>query len=116
MGIGTNGIIRLPFYGTTGTIAIPQGIPSSKGQVVLDRAGPLHAGATISGRIGDFNNDGYIDGTLVAAGVMPDSSPVYAGQPFVLTRNFETDVPIAGELSGSPIEISRIYYSHSPTK
>lgn len=109
LGIGAKGIIRFPFYGTTGTITIPHGTTTDKGAFGLDQAGPLRSGATIAGRIGDFNHDGFVDGTLVGTGMMPASSPVYPGQPYVLSRNFETDVPIDGALFGSAVMTDYAY-------
>lgn len=109
LGIGAKGIIRFPFYGTTGTVTIPHGTATDKGAFGLNQAGPLQAGSTIAGRIGDFNGDGFIDGTLVGTGVMPVTSPVYPGQPYLLTRNFETDVPFNGDLFGSPVAADYAY-------
>jgi hypothetical protein len=105
LGIGPKGIIRMPFYGTTGTLTIPGPLTAAGAQ----RAGLLRTGETISGRIGDFNGDGYIDGTLVAVGVMPLSSPIYPGQPWAMSRNFETNIPIQGILAGSAREVNRAY-------
>jgi hypothetical protein len=109
LGIGPRGIIRMPFYGTTGTLTVPDPLPGSTGPAPPAQAGPIASGQTVSGRIGDFNGDGYIDGTLVAVGVMPPSSPIYPGQPWVMARNFETDVPIDGVLSGSARVVNRAY-------
>jgi len=106
LGIGPKGVIRFPFYGTTGTVTIPAPLPGTQGAA---RAGPLQTGETIAGRVGDFNNDGYIDGTLVAVGVMPMSSPVYPGQPWAMSRNFETDIPIDGARFGSPRQVNEAY-------
>ena len=88
LGIGEKGIIRIPFHGTTATLTIPEPLADEKSGPGAKQAGLLKTGETISGRIGDFNNDGFIDGTLVAVGVMPLSSPVYPGQPFAMSRNF----------------------------
>ena len=109
LGIGAKGVIRMPFYGTTGTVTVPAPVPLSPGAPAPEQAGPIKSGETIAGRIGDFNNDGYIDGTLVAAGVMPLTSPIYPGQPWVMSRNFETDIPIAGALAGSPGATNKAY-------
>jgi hypothetical protein len=109
LGIGPRGIIHLPFYGTTAMVTIPE--PLKRGDVPAgpSQAGVLKTGETIAGRIGDFNGDGYIDGTLVAAGVMPLSSPIYPGQPWAMARNFETDVPIGGSRLGSPQHTNAAY-------
>ena len=109
LGIGSRGVIRMPFYGTTGTLTVPEPLPGTQGAAPPAQAGPIASGKTLSGRIGDFNGDGYIDGTLVAVGVMPLSSPIYPGQPWVMARNFETDVPIDGALSGSAQVVNRAY-------
>ncbi len=109
LGIGPRGIIRLPFYGTTGTVTVPPPLAAAAGAVVANQAGPLDSGQTLSGRIGDFNGDGYIDGTLVAAGVMPLSSPVYPGQPWAMARHFETDIALEGGVFGSPRAVNQAY-------
>ena len=109
LGIGPKGIIRIPFHGTTGSLTIPSPQTTAQGVAGASQAGPLKTGETISGRVGDFNGDGYIDGTLVAVGVMPLSSPVYPGQPFAMSRNFETDIPIAGTLAGSAQAVNKAY-------
>lgn len=100
LGIGPRGIIRLPFYGTTGTVVVPHSLQTQGGAHGVDRAGQIPSGSKVAGRIGDFDGDGYIDGTLVAAGVMPLTSPIFAGQPYLLIRNFITDLRIEGGLFG----------------
>ena len=92
-------VVRLPFYATTGTVTVPRSPGAGHGHA--DRAGKYAAGTALAGRIGDSNGDGWIDGTLVAAGVMPLDSPVRPGQAYVMLRNFETNIPIAGVLSGN---------------
>jgi len=109
LGIGPKGIIRIPFRGTTGTVTVPGPLQNPQGPAGAAQAGLIKSGETLSGRIGDFNNDGFIDGTLVAVGVMPLSSPVYPGQPFAMARNFETDIPIDGAVFGSPGAVNKAY-------
>jgi hypothetical protein len=109
LGIGPKGVIRMPFYGTTGTVTVPAPQPVAQGAPAPAQAGRIKSGETVAGRIGDFNNDGYIDGTLVAAGTMPADSPVFPGQPWVMARNFETDIPIKGLLAGSPEATNQAY-------
>jgi hypothetical protein len=101
LGIGPRGIIKIPFYGTTGTATVPPSLQTQNGGKGEDQAGKLPSGTTIAGRVGDFNRDGYIDGTLVAVGVMPLTSPIYPGQPFAMVRNFETDIPVGGVVVGA---------------
>ncbi|MCE2970776.1 MAG: hypothetical protein LW847_11265 [Burkholderiales bacterium] len=101
LGIGPRGIVKMPFYGTTGTVVVPPSAQTQGGGQGVDRAGPIASGTTIAGRVGDFNGDGYIDGTLVAAGTMPPNSPIYPGQPWVMVRNFATDIAIDGRPFGA---------------
>ena len=109
LGIGPRGIIKLPFYGTTGVVTVPLSAQTAAGGTGIDQAGPIKSGQTIAGRIGNFNADGFIDGTIVAVGVMPIDSPVYPGQPYALTRNFETDIAIDGQRMGSACAVHSAY-------
>jgi hypothetical protein len=101
LGIGPRGIIKMPFYGTTGTVTVPYSLQTQSGGVGVDHAGVIASGTTIAGRVGDYNHDGYIDGTMVAAGVIPMNSPIYPGQPYAMVRNFETDIAVDGKTFGS---------------
>lgn len=107
LGIGDRGVVRLPFYGTTGSVVVPYSLQTQGGGKGVDRAGPIPSGAVLNGRIGDFNRDGWIDGTLVAAGTLPLSSPIYPGQPYALVRHFETDIPIDGAIFGDVASLKR---------
>ncbi|MGB0659831.1 MAG: hypothetical protein ACPGNV_06585 [Mangrovicoccus sp.] len=109
MGIGERGLIKMPFYGTTGTVDVPYSLQTAQGGQGVDQAGPLKSGDSLAGRIGDFNGDGFIDGTLVAAQTMPLDSPIFPGQPFVLIRYFETDVAIDGTIMGSAAATNAAY-------
>jgi hypothetical protein len=110
LGIGPKGVVRIPFRGTTGTVTVPAPLQNPQSASTgPQQAGPIKTGETLSGRIGDFNGDGYIDGTLVAVGVMPLSSPIYPGLPFAMARNFETDIPINGAVFGSPRDTNKAY-------
>lgn len=101
LGIGDKGVVKLPFYGTTGKLEIPRSLQTMLGEKGVDQAGKYISGTTLEGRIGDFNRDGWIDGTLVAVGTMPLDSPIYPGQPYAMHRNFETNIPIQGTLYGN---------------
>jgi len=107
LGIGEKGVIKLPFYGTTGSRVVPNSLQTSNEGRGVDQAGSLASGTVIIGRIGDFNHDGWIDGTLVAAGNIPLDSPIYPGQPYALYRNFETDIPIEGALFGGISDLTK---------
>ena len=97
------GIVRLPLYATTGSVTVPLSLQTQGGAVGggVDQAGIYPSGTVLTGRIGDFNGDGWIDGTLVAIGVMPLDSPIFPGQPFAFYRHFEMDVPIDGMMAGN---------------
>jgi hypothetical protein len=109
MGIGERGVIKFPFYGTTGTVTVPYSLQTQMGGQGVDQAGILESGTKITGRIGDFNGDGWIDGTLVGAGTFPLDSIVYPGQPYVQQRHFETNIPIEGTVFGSPKAVELSY-------
>jgi hypothetical protein len=101
MGIGAAGIIKMPFYGTTGEVTIPASLQTQlhlPGGV--DRAGSLQAGARLHGRLGDFNHDGMLDGAIVVAGNIPLTSIFMPGAPYALIRYFETNIPYTGHLIG----------------
>ena len=101
MGIGEAGIIRIPFYGTTGEVTIPQSLQSQLGMPGgINRAGSMVSGAKFSGRLGDYNNDGMLDGAIAVAGNMPLSSIFLPGAPYALIRYFETDIPYDGTILG----------------
>jgi hypothetical protein len=107
LGVGEKGVVRLPFYGTTGSLTVPYSIQTQQGGKGVDQAGELASGSVVTGRIGDFNDDGWIDGTLVAVNTMPLDSPLYPGQPYVIVRHFETDIPIDGALYGNVEALKR---------
>jgi hypothetical protein len=109
IGIGERGVIKLPFYGTTGTVTVPYSLQTQMGEQGVDQAGILKSGTKITGRIGDFNGDGCIDGTLVGTGTFPLDSIVYPGQPYVMQRHFETNILINGNVFGNPKLVDSSY-------
>ncbi len=97
LGIGKAGIVRLPFYGTTGEVTVPKSLQTQMGiEGGVDRAGSLKPGAKLRGRFGDFNHDGMLDGAIVVAGNIPLNSVLMPGAPYALIRYFETDIPVDG--------------------
>lgn len=96
LGIGPKGVVRMPFTGTTGGVVVPFSEQTQAGGKGVDQAGRFPSGTRLTGRVGDFNHDGRIDGTLVSALTLPLDSPLYPGQPFVIVRHFDTDIPIGG--------------------
>lgn len=101
LNIGDKGIIRLPFVGTTGSVTVPLSLQSQNNNNGVDQAGVYKSGAVLTGKIGDFNNDGWVDGTLVSVGNIPLDSPVFPGQPFAMRRNFEINLPVEGFTFGN---------------
>lgn len=99
-GIGPKGVVHVSFYGTTGSVTVPTSLQTAAGGKGVDQAGPYPSGTVLTGRIGDFNGDGFIDGTLISAGTLPLDSPFFPGQPYVIARNFETDIDINGAFFG----------------
>ena len=113
MGIGAAGVVASPFYGTTQEATLPKSIQSQLGiEGGTDRAGDLKSGDKIHGRLGDFNNNGLLDGAIVVTGNMPLTSVFMPGAPFALIRYFETDMPydgvMVGKLPGSSAERQKI--------
>jgi hypothetical protein len=101
MGIGQAGIVKMPFYGTTGEVVIPLSLQTQMGLPGgIDRAGSLPSGTKLSGRLGDFNHDGFLDGAIVVAGNLPLTSIFMPGAPYALIRYFETDMPADGQRVG----------------
>jgi len=101
LGIGTAGIIKMPFYGTTGEVTVPSSLQTQlKLPGGIDRAGSLKAGTKLRGRLGDFNHDGMLDGAIVVAGNIPLTSVFMPGAPYALIRYFETNIPYTGHLIG----------------
>jgi hypothetical protein len=97
---GAEAAVRLPLYATTGVVPIPPGLRRHVAGLLQRFPWMKSPGGDVRGRVGDFNGDGWIDGTLIASGVLPDNSPLYARQPYLLIRHFETDIPAQGVLSG----------------
>jgi hypothetical protein len=97
LGVGKAGVIRVPFYGTTGEVTIPNSLQTQMGiPGGIDAAGTLKPGDKIRGRLGDFNHDGLLDGAIVVAGNIPLDSIFMPGAPYALIRYFETDIPADG--------------------
>lgn len=99
--IGKGGVIKIPFYGTTGEVTIPTSLQTQLGiKGGIDKAGSLKPGDKIKGRLGDFNGDGMLDGAIAVAGNMPLDSVFLPGAPYALIRYFDTDIPYDGMLFG----------------
>jgi hypothetical protein len=101
LGTGERSVARFAFHGTTGEVTIPYSLQTQMGGKGVDQAGKYRSGTKLRGRIGDFNHDGWIDGTILAAGVLPLDSSFHPGQPYLMIRTFETDIPLQGQLTGN---------------
>jgi hypothetical protein len=101
MGVGKGGVIRLPFYGTTGEVVVPESLQTQMGiEGGVELAGSLRPGDKIRGRLGDYDGNGVLDGAIVVAGNIPLDSIFMPGAPYALIRYFETDVPYQGAVVG----------------
>lgn len=85
---------------TTGARRIPlsrrtqMGLPGGH-----DNAGPFVSGHVLIGRIGDFNQDGFLDGVLVQAENSPLELVVAWGDPIAQIRPWSSDIPVQPELA-----------------
>ena len=68
-----------------------------------DQAGSLKTGQLLLGRVGDFDQNGFIDGILVAAPNVPMVADLLPGAPVGNRRGFYTDIPIVPNLSAELI-------------
>ncbi|MGB0659830.1 MAG: hypothetical protein ACPGNV_06580 [Mangrovicoccus sp.] len=101
MGVGAAGIVHAPFYGTTGTVTLPASLQTQYGLPGgVDQAGSLKPGDQLSGRLGDFDGNGMLDGAIAVTGNLPLTSIFMPGAPYALIRYFETDMPYEGQRIG----------------
>jgi hypothetical protein len=91
------GIVRVNgFELTTGTRQVPVSLQTAAGQPGgYDKAGSLASGSTLIGRVGDFDADGFLDGTIVATANVPMQADLLPGAPVGNLRGFSTDIAIA---------------------
>jgi len=85
----TTGVVKLPF-----SLQTQRGIPGG-----YDQAGSHKSGQYLVGRVGDFDQDDFMDGVLVAAPNVPIESSMLPGAPVGNKRGFKTDVSLAPHLS-----------------
>ena len=102
LGVGEAGIIRIPFYASTGRVTVPFSVQTQMGLPGgIDKAGSVPSGTVLQGRLGDYNHDGLLDGAIVLAGTIPIDSMLLPGAPYAFIRYFETDVPYDGDVYGA---------------
>lgn len=99
--------IRTSFYATSGVAKVPPELRSQAADIAR-RVPWMAAGpGELRGRIGDFDGNGWVDGTVVAVGTLPEGAAAKAGTQYLLIRHFETDLPVAGVLSGNVKALAR---------
>ncbi len=80
---------------TSGAAEIPLSLKTQQGQPGgHDQAGRFPSGRIIIGRIGDFDQDGFLDGELVQAVNSPLELIVARGDPIAQRRPWTLDVPV----------------------
>lgn len=95
------GIISMDnFRLTTGLIKIAYSVQTDKDiPGGYDQAGSLKSGQYLTGRVGDFDQNGFMDGIVVAAPRVPIESAMLPGSPVGNQRGFETDIPLPAHLA-----------------
>jgi len=90
------GIVRVNgFELTTGPRKVPLSLQSAAGKPGgYDKAGSFKSGSMLVGRVGDFDADGFLDGTIVATANVPMQADLLPGAPVANKRGFHTDIPI----------------------
>ena len=88
-------IARFEVSFTTGTAQVPLSLKTQNSESGgNDNAGPLPSGHRLVGRLGDFDNDGYLDGILVLGANAPLDLIVGRGDPIAQIRPWTSDIPI----------------------
>jgi len=86
---------------TTGVVLVKLSLQSQDGNAGgIDAAAQLPSGAPVFGRIGDEDEDGFLDGEIVGAGRVPIDYLFVPGAPMVQRRVFVSDIPVSAHASG----------------
>lgn len=89
-------ISRFNVVFTTGAAEVPASKKTEQGlEGGVDSAGPLYAGKVLVGRLGDYDQDGYLDGILVLAATAPMDLIVARGNPIAQIRPWLSDIPVS---------------------
>lgn len=90
------GIVRVDgFELTTGIRTVPRSLQTEAGiPGGYDKAGTLKSGTRLVGKVGDFDADGFLDGTIVATANVPLQADMLPGAPVGNVRGFRTDVAV----------------------
>lgn len=85
---------------TSGVLWVPVSRQTEAGQPGgVDHADWVPSGAPMLGRLGDADEDGFLDGTIVGAGRTPLTFLFVPGAPLVMTRVIVTDIPVKPRVS-----------------
>lgn len=88
-------VVKMPVQFITGAVEVPISEKSRRGLATgHDQAGPFPAGTTHIGRLGDMDQDGYLDGVFMLAGNTPYELIIVEGDPVLIVRPFRSDIPI----------------------
>ena len=80
---------------TTGAVQIQKSLKTQMGAPGgHDRAGPYLSGQFIIGKVGDFDQDGMLDGNLVLSGNAPMELIAGRGDPIGQLRPWVSDIPV----------------------
>jgi hypothetical protein len=99
------GIIRInDFVLHTGVVRVARSIQATRHiPGGYDQAGTLTSGRYLVGRLGDFDQDGYLDGILVAGPNVPMDADLLPGSPVGNRRGFKTNIPLPANVSAELI-------------
>lgn len=89
-------VVHFKVVFTTGAKTVPLSLKTQKGLGGgVDSAGPLKSGRVIVGRLGDYDQDGFLDGKLVQAENAPLELVVGRGNPIAQKRPWTSNVPVS---------------------
>lgn len=93
-------VVTMPVTFVTGAATVPISEKTRRGQKGgSDKAGPYLSGYSHVGRLGDFDQDGLLDGEFVLGGVSPYELIIAEGDPILVIRPFTSDIPVTSKQS-----------------
>ncbi len=88
-------VVKMPVTFVTGVATVPVSEKTRLGESGgLDHAGPYPAGYSKVGKLGDFDNDGMLDGEFILGATAPLELIIAEGDPILVVRPFNSDIPI----------------------
>lgn len=91
---------RVSLFATSAETDVPPQLRAQAGEVARRLPWMAAGPGKLRGRIGDFDGNGWVDGTVIAIGTLPEGAESSATLQYLLIRHFETDLPVTGVLSG----------------